>query len=387
MRIAVVHSFYRSSSPSGENRAVRDEVEILQELGHSVQLFSRSSDDLSGARSRIRALWRLFFGRDRLLAQQIKWFRPDVIHVHNCTPNLAPAALIAAGRPLVVTVHNFRFSCLNGTHSRMNESCFKCSASSARDGVRFACYQDSYLKSSIIEFGRGGRRGLVKLLLVADRVTCVSETVRERLARDLGIAADVIRFPVLRDSSETESSDGARSDFLFVGRISDEKGLLALLRAWPRGKRLTIIGDGPARAQAEALVDEFGLECDFKGYVEKSVLLESLRKSRALLVPSLWSEGSPAVIDEAAARGCPVLVSASSGLHERGSLPTAGSFDFEVDSVLSALDLVETNQKDLVAAQFRFSVAHLSPGVFAEALASLFDDAIDSHLSLGRAAR
>lgn len=110
---------------------------------------------------------------------------------------------------------------------------------------------------------------MVKLLLVADRITCVSEMVRKRLARDLGIAADVIRFPVLLESSETESSDLARSDFLFVGRISDEKGLPALLRAWPRGKRLTVIGDGPARAQAEALEDEFGLECDLKGSVEK----------------------------------------------------------------------------------------------------------------------
>ena len=55
MRIAVVHSFYRSDSPSGENQVVAQQVELLREAGHDVLLVARSSDELgTGLVDRVR---------------------------------------------------------------------------------------------------------------------------------------------------------------------------------------------------------------------------------------------------------------------------------------------------------------------------------------------
>lgn len=47
MHVLVVHNRYRSAQPSGENKAVDQEVELLREGGHEVGLFQRHSDDIA----------------------------------------------------------------------------------------------------------------------------------------------------------------------------------------------------------------------------------------------------------------------------------------------------------------------------------------------------
>ena len=89
MRIAVVHSFYSSSQPSGENRVVEDQVALLRDAGHEVLLVARHTDEES-ERSlyAVRAAGWVATGRGGDPTAQLRAFAPDIVHVHNLFPNI-----------------------------------------------------------------------------------------------------------------------------------------------------------------------------------------------------------------------------------------------------------------------------------------------------------
>jgi len=106
---------------------------------------------------------------------------------------------------------------------------------------------------------------------------------------------------------------GQGSDSLFVGRLTEEKGLRTLLNAWnhlyPKGEQsLTIAGDGPLRHEVEqAAVRNPGVR--FVGRQPASEVYAMMGVARMLIFPSQWYEGQPKTIIESLAKGTPVVAS------------------------------------------------------------------------------
>ncbi len=98
----------------------------------------------------------------------------------------------------------------------------------------------------------------------------------------------------------------ATGDFLFVGRLSPEKGLFFFAEA-ARKARVTPVfaGDGPAADELRARYPEARL----LGWKSSAEVKETLRSARALVFPSLWYEGQPLTVLEAKAAGLPIVVS------------------------------------------------------------------------------
>jgi len=112
-------------------------------------------------------------------------------------------------------------------------------------------------------------------------------------------------------------ADGPGDRFLFVGRLVREKGLerlIPLFREAP-GARLDIVGDGPFRAALERQAAP-AANIRFLGALAADAVREQLRRSRALLVPSLFPETFGYVVLEAWSQGVPVLVSPAGALPE-----------------------------------------------------------------------
>ena len=103
-----------------------------------------------------------------------------------------------------------------------------------------------------------------------------------------------------------------------IGRLSQEKGVPTLLRALARLvdsgfrplPRLELIGDGPARAELEALVRELGLEdrVTFAGQIDRAALSRRLARAELCVHPALTESLSKAWLD-ALAHGLPVIAS------------------------------------------------------------------------------
>jgi glycosyltransferase involved in cell wall biosynthesis len=103
---------------------------------------------------------------------------------------------------------------------------------------------------------------------------------------------------------ESDASDDL--PFLFVGRLTSEKGLRHAIEACRGvGRRLRVVGDGAGRSDLQR---EFP-DVTFEGWLTHAEVLRAMRQACAVLVPSLWAETSALVAHEAVSVGSPVVVS------------------------------------------------------------------------------
>ena len=183
---------------------------------------------------------------------------------------------------------------------------------------------------------------LLDLLLMSglDAVICVSESQRIALRRfipksRLHVVPNAVDIDEITDLSVELEADNAaisprRKTIVFVGRLSREKGLSHLIRAFScltsfRGQlALDIIGDGPDHRILEALISDLGVEESVRLLGFKENVYPYIQEAEFLVLPSL-SEGMPVVILEAFALKKPVVATRVGGIpemirHERDGL-------------------------------------------------------------------
>jgi glycosyltransferase involved in cell wall biosynthesis len=97
--------------------------------------------------------------------------------------------------------------------------------------------------------------------------------------------------------------------WIYVGRLSDEKGVPELLADFPESKRLTIVGDGPLRDYVAYEAARSRGRITYLGMLDRSTVLEHVANAVGLVFPSKMPEGIPTVVIEALAVGTPVAVS------------------------------------------------------------------------------
>lgn len=111
--------------------------------------------------------------------------------------------------------------------------------------------------------------------------------------------------------------DVVRKDFfLFVGRLTEEKGINTLLRATTRANfRLVIIGEGPLSNTIIEHARE-NPNIAYLGYQDKLSVMSHMKSCRALVFPSEWYEGFPLTILEALSTGTVIIASRLGGMAE-----------------------------------------------------------------------
>jgi len=315
MRVLVLHSRYLSGTSSGENRVVEDEVELLRSAGHEVRLWAPSPED-GGGPSRlqlgVRAVWSRPAVREveRLTAE----LRPDVVHVHNLYPLLSPAVLRTTAAPVVMTLHNYRLLCLPATFLRDEAACEDCLGALPWRGVVHRCYRGSAAGSAALAGSLGVHRRAGTFRHVA-AFLAVSEFVRDKHV-EAGMDATRIRVKP-NFVAPMPRREGPGQDFLYVGRLSAEKGLDRLVSRWREMPgRLLVVGDGPDRAKLEAAAPD---TVEFRGAVPPDEVGTYLSQARALVLPSICYEGAPRTVVEAYAAGVPVVA------NRHGALPSVVS--------------------------------------------------------------
>jgi glycosyltransferase involved in cell wall biosynthesis len=305
MRILVVHSRYASGHLSGENRVVADEARLLGDAGHDVLVWAPSGKGLRGARAAaagMRTVWsRTATGKLRSL---MRGFSPDVIHCHNLFPLLSPAVLREASghAPVLATLHNYRLLCLPATFARDGRSCEDCLARSPWRGVVHGCYRNSRIASTPLALSLALHRAIGSF----DRVSlylAVSAFVRDKHIR-AGFPRERIHVkPNFAWPGERRRGPG--SAFLYIGRLAPEKGIAELVESWRSlPAPLLVIGDGPDAARLRSIAPP---NVELQPPVPPDEIPHLLASARALVFPTLASEGAPRAIVEAFAAGVPVL--------------------------------------------------------------------------------
>jgi glycosyltransferase involved in cell wall biosynthesis len=321
MKVVIAHNRYVSAQPSGENTVVDNELGLLAEAGIDVLPFQRSSDDIGSLPATEKALLPISplyaRGAQTELRDLIARERPDVLHLHNPYPLLSPWVIRtahAAGVPVVHTVHNFRQVCVAGTYFRDGHPCYLCrDRAFGSPGVRYGCYRGSRAQSLIMATTLAAHRGTWRSV---DRYVALTSAMRDHLL-GYGIAEDRITVkPNCVPDPGLHSVTG--SGFLYVGRLSAEKGLELLLSAWQRAGvgalgGLTVVGDGPLRSVVEAAAAARP-DITFLGPQTPSGVRDAMRAAAVLVTPSTWDEVCPMVVVEALANARPALVTNKGGL-------------------------------------------------------------------------
>jgi glycosyltransferase involved in cell wall biosynthesis len=246
MKIAIVHSFYSSLIPSGENNVVLAQVDALRKIGHDVRLIAEYTDQLSESPFyKLRTALNIVAQRGSSPLEQLRAFQPDIVHVHNLFPNYSRAWVHSWDGPLVVTLHNFRPVCAAGTLFRDGSPCSECVDFGSHRSVVNRCYRGSAL--AIIPLAvqtRGGIDG-DPLLRRADRIILLAQRAYETY-RSLGLEEQKMDLlPNFVDQTGFRPNEGPGSHWTYIGRLAAEKGIMNLVRSWPQGHLLRIIGYCP----------------------------------------------------------------------------------------------------------------------------------------------
>jgi glycosyltransferase involved in cell wall biosynthesis len=248
MRVLFVHNFYQI--PGGEDTVVRAELAMLAREGITVELFSVHNDDIRGMLGGLRAALNVVYNprARQALSETLKKFLPDVVHIHNFFPLLSPSifdACLAAGVPSVMTLHNFRLlspgALLHPSEAfvgrNFSDSCWW--------SVPRRVYRNSAAATAavaaMIEFHKWAGTWTRKV----SRFIALTEWAKQLFVEG-GLPADRIVIKPNCIARPPAFDVGRREGALFVGRLSEEKGVDILLRAWKHSKYpLKIIGDGP----------------------------------------------------------------------------------------------------------------------------------------------
>ena len=382
MKVLVLHCRYLSGDVSGENRVVEDEIELLLRHGHEVIAWTpafRPQRNL--LRPALDAVWSR--SAAELVRRLLRRERPDVMHVHNLFPVMSPAVLRAAreeGVPVVMTVQNFRLLCLPATLLRRQQICEDCVGKLPWRGFVHGCYRGSRVTSAPMAISLSLHR-LANTFECVTTFAPVSRFLRDKLVTG-GMASErmVVR-PNFAWATGTRRGPG--DYFLFLGRLSAEKGLDTVSSVWEGDRRLLVVGDGPDR---QRLLAEGRSGVVFRPPLRPAELGQVLRGARALLLPSRWYEGWPRVAVEALAAGVPVIASDIGGLPElvtdgeNGLLVRPDDGAAWLDAVRRLCDDAESERLGVGA--HRDWRSRFSPEVGLSTLVALYEGTIDTARNL-----
>ena len=320
MKVLVVHNFYISTSPSGEDNAVRNHLSDLRSEEIEVHTLFFYNDRIpKGIFGAIFSALAYVSGAFSVFHILLKIFtvKPDIIHVHNLFPLISPLTLpvMAMFSPVIYTFHNYRNFCAAGVPLKGGRHCELCFHGDKLAAMKFKCYRGSFFATLPIFFVNAVLRTTSLISRCCSSVIAFTEFQKNILISQ-GVDEELIavrpNVPPVQGSDFLACSGAVvndRIDALFVGRLSEEKGVEELCHHWTHsttGLVLGICGDGP---QIEELRSRYaGPQVKFYGRVPKEQVRSYIQEARSVVVPSLCWEGYPLVIADALQLKKPIIV-------------------------------------------------------------------------------
>jgi glycosyltransferase involved in cell wall biosynthesis len=410
MRVLLANKFFRHGA--GAETAYFATRQLLADAGHDVIDFAMSSsDDLPSPYAAYFARERRYDDQGQGAARRIidasasiyssaarksirdlvRATKPDVAHLHNIYHQLTLSVidgLHAEGVPVVLTLHDYKVVCPSYTLFTEGRPCRRCVHGTPLNAVRYRCVKGSRaasalaaVETSVARARRTYRRleaAVAPSRFLADLATTQIEPGRIHVVPNF--------LPGARAAAPPVPADGREAVILFVGRLDAVKGVDRLLRAFAGrdtdGLRLQVAGDGPLQRDVVAAAGASS-NIDYLGRLTSGEVLQRMRNSVAVVVPSLWEENCPMVVLEARLAGSPVVASASGGFPE---LVTDGEDGLLIDPERPS-DMIEslialyknTAARDRMAraGQARL-VDHHSPEVHLERLLHIYGVATEA---------
>lgn len=266
-------------------------------------------------------------------------FRPDVVHLNNVhrqiTLSILDAPYLRESKvPVFYTAHDYVTVCpgylmLDGD-GRVCDACLE--DGRYRHCIERRCLKGSRAKSALAAMEASFNRAHKSNRRI-DRVIAPSRFMRSKLIEGGWPEGKVVFLQNFADDAILDRAANGGADatdrenpyLLFFGRLSVEKGVDTLLRAFdaalpnlPQDMRLVVVGDGPDAADFKALASSLGCapRIEFAGYQTGGALQAYVERASLAISSSRWRENMPYSIVEAFAAGTPVIGTNIGGIPE-----------------------------------------------------------------------
>jgi glycosyltransferase involved in cell wall biosynthesis len=338
MRILLAHKFWELTG--GADVFFRETERVLRENGHetfmvatgvpeegqpnNLELMTAPHYEAGGMLEKARHLPAAIYDRrkrDRF-REIIREFRPDVVHIFAINVHLSLSLIDAAKAedvPIVATFNDYKHICPNYKLFADGEICMACKGGKFYNAALKSCCKGSRALSvaSMIEAYTHQVMGLYSKI---DHFTFSSDFLAET-TQDFWAGRQLSWSKLLNpfDSAKYTNSAGFEPFGLYFGRIIDEKGVDRIVDAAGLidGYQIKIIGNGPDEDMLRERVACEGLDnVEFLGPKWGAELDAILSKAAFVIVPSIWHENFPYVINQAFAFGRPVVGARRGGITE-----------------------------------------------------------------------
>lgn len=299
MRILFIHNDYLK--PSGEEAASGELARILEEHGHEVRWFRKTSANIRGMLDKVKAFFLAIYNvkAAKELADVLDEYKPDIVQIQNLYPFLSTSIfkpLRQRGIPVVMRCPNYRLFCPNGlcldTDGRVCEKCFGY-------GHEFWCAYKNCENSRMKSVGYALRGYYARITRnILDGVTAFivqSEFQKQKFIKQ-GVDAEKISIvPGIAPDIEITETVFLGDWVSFVGRVKTEKGMDEFVEAARLCPNITFKVAGDIDPQY-SLPKNLPGNIEFVGFLKGDALNDFYQKSRIIVVPSKWYEGFPNVI-------------------------------------------------------------------------------------------
>ena len=337
MKILLVNKFHYLKG--GSEKYYFELGELLKEHGHEVAYFSMKDEknivtgdkeyfvepiDLNNG-SKLKALDVIYSrANKKKMIEALDDFKPDIVHLNNFQRQLSSSIIGPIKKrniPIVYTAHDVQAICPAITMIDNDKKiCELCMGGKYINCIKKKCNKGSTLKS-IIGALEGYYYRINKIYKKRiDAIITPSEFYKKKFIQD-GINENKIY--VMHNFVELKDYDVPTQDdeyALYFGRLSEEKGILNLINAFSKLDKgtLYIAGEGSEKKTIERIIKEKKLENRVKllGFLDSNQMKEIIRKSKFVVVPSIWYENCPYSVMETLAIGKPVLGSDIGGIPE-----------------------------------------------------------------------
>ena len=318
MKVLMLHNRYKIMG--GEDVSTNAEYTLLKEYGVDIETLILTNDIIEDENKlglAINTIWSKKYHAEIL--QRIADKKYDIIHVQNFFPLFSPSIFYAAkkaGIKIVMTVRNYRLICPNGLMYVNGAICTECVGKTIPyPALIKKCYRNSTSATGVTVAMLSLHNFLNTWKNKIDGFICISEFVKKQLIAG-GIEENKLHVKYNFVATEIPPNFNPQDYYIYVGRISTEKGIDILLETFSKNKKkLLIIGDGPLKEDVVAAAERND-NIIFCGKLPLQETYKKLAAAKALIFPSKWHEPFGRTIVESFAHGTPVIGTPLGGVPE-----------------------------------------------------------------------
>ncbi len=340
VRIMLVHNNY--TTHGGAEVFVHEIARILVENGHEVAFFCVGDEKNNSSWSKYwpsavdykkgslissaLQIGKLIYNTDAKMkiSTLIDLFKPDIIHCFAIYSRLTPSILDACKKkniPTIMSCNDYKHICPNYKLYHHGQVCEDCENGNYFNAIKNKCAHNSLPYSVAVVFEAYIHHQLLNIYRKNIHTFLFSsEFMAHKTEKFWG--KDSFRWRKLKNpfnSTKYQATCNPGGPVLFFGRIIDEKGVDILVHAASKLPDITfrIIGDGPDLESLKKLTEELKLDnVTFTGAKWGDAMDDELKQCSFVVVPSIWHENFPYVINQAFAFGKPVIGSNRGGITE-----------------------------------------------------------------------